>query len=161
MQFLTQCLQPLYPEGLHRILHLILSRGGRSSGAAGVGEYVDESRTHDVAEEGICFLEKFICLARESHDHVDAEEYFRPTRYLGTFSDILDLMCECSCVITPSHLLENGVASALKRNVETGRKRLVKVNPTLHIDGTAALLDALTVRQKWYVEIGEQLKNRR
>lgn len=55
------------------------------------------------------------------------------------------------------HLLN----SALKRNVETGRKRLVKVNPTLHIDGTAALLDALTVRQKWYVEIGEQLKNRR
>lgn len=55
------------------------------------------------------------------------------------------------------HLLN----SALKRNIETGRKRLVKVNPTLHIDGVAALLDCLTVRQKYYAEIGEQLKNRR
>ena len=35
-----------------------------------------------------------------------------------------------------------------------------KLSPNDHIDGTAALLDALTVRQKWYGEIGEQLKNR-
>lgn len=51
--------------------------------------------------------------------------------------------------------------SAMKRNAETNRRRLVKINPTLHIDGTAALLDAMTVRQKWYPEIGEQLMNRR
>lgn len=49
--------------------------------------------------------------------------------------------------------------SALKISTEKGRSRLVKVNPTVHIDGTAALLDCLTVRQKWYGEIGEQLKN--
>ena len=28
-----------------------------------------------------------------------------------------------------------------------------------HIDGAAALLDAMTVRQKYYAEIGAQLKN--
>lgn len=49
--------------------------------------------------------------------------------------------------------------SALKISTEKGRSRLVKVNPTVHIDGMAALLDAMTVRQKWYGEIGEQLKN--
>ena len=54
-----------------------------------------------------------------------------------------------------SHLLN----SAVKMSVERGRGKLVKVNPKLHIDGTAALLDAMTVRQKWYGEIGEQLKN--
>ena len=54
------------------------------------------------------------------------------------------------------HLLN----SAMKRN-EEGRRRLVKINPTLHIDGCAAMLDAMTVRQKWAPEIGEQLKNRR
>lgn len=54
-----------------------------------------------------------------------------------------------------SHLLN----SAIKMSVERGRGKLVKVNPKLHIDGTAALLDAMTVRQKWYGEIGEQLKN--
>lgn len=51
--------------------------------------------------------------------------------------------------------------SAIKMSNERGRGKLVKLNPSLHIDGTAALLDALTVRQKWYAEIGEQLKNSR
>lgn len=53
------------------------------------------------------------------------------------------------------HLLN----SAIKMSTERGRGKLVKVNPKLHIDGTAALLDAMTVRQKWYSEIGVQLKN--
>lgn len=54
-----------------------------------------------------------------------------------------------------SHLLN----SAIKMSTERGRGKLVKLSPSLHIDGTAALLDAMTVRQKWYAEIGEQLKN--
>ena len=49
--------------------------------------------------------------------------------------------------------------SALKVSAEKGRSKLVKIKPTAHIDGMAALLDAMTVRQKWYAEIGEQLKN--
>ena len=53
------------------------------------------------------------------------------------------------------HLL-NG---AIKMSVERGRGKLVKLSPTLHIDAAAALLDAMTVRQKWAAEIGEQLKN--
>ena len=53
------------------------------------------------------------------------------------------------------HLLN----SAIKMSVEQGRGKLVKLSPSLHIDGTAALIDAMTVRQKYYAEIGEQLKN--
>jgi len=53
------------------------------------------------------------------------------------------------------HLLN----SAMKMSVERRRGKLVKVNPTLHIDLCACLLDALCVRQKWYGEIGDQLKN--
>jgi len=53
------------------------------------------------------------------------------------------------------HLLN----SAIKMSAERGRGRLVKVNPSYHIDGCAALLDALTVRQKFYAEYGEQLRN--
>ena len=53
------------------------------------------------------------------------------------------------------HLLD----SAIKMSNERGRGKLVKINPKNHIDGTAALLDAMTVRQKYYAEIGEQLKN--
>lgn len=53
------------------------------------------------------------------------------------------------------HLLN----SATKRNSETDRRKLVKIKPTAHIDGTAAFLDALTVRQKWHGEYGVQLSN--
>lgn len=51
--------------------------------------------------------------------------------------------------------------SALKVSTEKGRSKLVKIKPTAHIDGMAALLDALTVRQKWFLEIGDQLRNHR
>ena len=53
------------------------------------------------------------------------------------------------------HLLN----SALKMNSETNRVKLIKLSTTDRIDGTAALLDAMAVRQKWYGDIGEQLKN--
>lgn len=56
-----------------------------------------------------------------------------------------------------AHLLN----SAIKMNTERGRGRLVKINATSRIDGTAALSDALCVRQKWFAEIGQQLKNER
>ena len=53
------------------------------------------------------------------------------------------------------HLLD----MALKMEVESGRCKPVKMSATAHIDGGAALLDAMTVRQKYYSEIGEQLRN--
>lgn len=49
--------------------------------------------------------------------------------------------------------------SAIKMSVERGRGKLVKLNATSHIDGMAALADAFCVRQKWYDEIGERLRN--
>ena len=53
------------------------------------------------------------------------------------------------------HLLN----SAIKMNTERGKGQLIKLNATSRIDGTAALSDAMCVRQKWYGEIGLQLKN--
>lgn len=53
------------------------------------------------------------------------------------------------------HLLN----SAIKMSTERGRGKLVKLSPQDHVDGAAALLDALCVRQKWYSEIGDRLRN--
>ena len=53
------------------------------------------------------------------------------------------------------HLLN----SAVKISTERGRGRLIKIHPTSRIDGTAALADAMTVRAKWFGEIGYQLSN--
>ena len=49
--------------------------------------------------------------------------------------------------------------SAVKMNEQRGRGRLVKVAPSVHIDGVASVLDAMTVKAKYYDEIGEMLKN--
>lgn len=54
-----------------------------------------------------------------------------------------------------AHLLSMG----MKMDIESGRMRAIKISTNEHIDGGAALLDAMTVRQKWADEIGEQLKN--
>jgi len=54
-----------------------------------------------------------------------------------------------------AHLLN----TALKQDFETQKVKIVKLGTRTRIDGTAALLDAMTVRQKWWSEIGHQLKN--
>lgn len=51
--------------------------------------------------------------------------------------------------------------SALKINAETERCKLIKVEQRAHIDGMAAFLCAMTVRQKHWDEIGRQLTNER
>ena len=48
---------------------------------------------------------------------------------------------------------------AMKQNEETRKMRPVKIESRTHIDGFVAVIDALTVRQKWADEIGEQLRN--
>lgn len=53
------------------------------------------------------------------------------------------------------HLLNSGV----KMNTERGRGRLIKISPELHIDGTAAILCAMAVRNKYYLELEHQLRN--
>lgn len=55
------------------------------------------------------------------------------------------------------HLLD----TAIEADNRNDRVRIKKVNTKVHIDGTAALLCALTVRQKWYKELGTRLKNNR
>lgn len=51
--------------------------------------------------------------------------------------------------------------SALKMENDNNKIRLVKLSPTAHIDGMAALSDAFCVRQKYFNDIGHQLTNKR
>ena len=48
---------------------------------------------------------------------------------------------------------------AVKQDEESRKIRPVKIDPRTHIDGFVAVIDALTVRQKWADSIGEQLRN--
>jgi phage terminase large subunit-like protein len=53
------------------------------------------------------------------------------------------------------HLLN----TAVRHDIKSDRYMIDKINPNKHIDGTAAFLDSMTVRQKWWTDIGEQLEN--
>ena len=48
---------------------------------------------------------------------------------------------------------------ALKQNLETRRVRMVKIEQRAKIDGIVSVICAMTVRQKYWNEIGEFLKN--
>ena len=51
--------------------------------------------------------------------------------------------------------------TALKFSAEKERCRIVKLTSTSHIDGVASMLCAMTVRQKWWSEMGYRLTNER
>lgn len=53
------------------------------------------------------------------------------------------------------HMLD----SALKFEEGTNRRRLIKINPRGHIDGMAALSDAICMRHNYYEEMAAQLSN--
>lgn len=48
---------------------------------------------------------------------------------------------------------------ALKHNMETRKFRPIKIEQRAHIDGFVSVIDAMTVRQKYWEECGELLKN--
>lgn len=50
--------------------------------------------------------------------------------------------------------------AALRMDQELNRGKLVKIKPTDHIDGLAAVIDAFTVRDKWWGHYGTRLENK-
>jgi phage terminase large subunit-like protein len=90
------------------------------------------------------------------------DDVFQGDNLFGVMQETQGLIEDGKVHIGDNDLLKmHFLDSAVKMNNERGRGRLVKVNKTRHIDGMAALLDAMTMRSKWAPEIGEQLKNKR
>lgn len=91
--------------------------------------------------------------------HVD--DVFQGENLYGVIQETQGLLEDRKIHIGDNDLLKMHLLnSAIKMSTERGRGKLVKLAPSLHIDGTAALLDAMTVRQKYHEEIGEQCKNK-
>ena len=90
--------------------------------------------------------------------HMD--DVFQGENLFGVIQETQGLLEDGKLHIGDNDLLKMHLLNgAIKMSVERGRGKLVKINPVMHIDGAAALLDAMTVRQKWSADIGEQLKN--
>ena len=90
------------------------------------------------------------------------DDVYQGENLYGVMMELQGLMEDGKVHIGDNDLLKiHFLDSAIKMSAERGRGRLIKVNSSRHIDGMAALLDAMTVRQKWAAEIGVQLKNQR
>ena len=91
--------------------------------------------------------------------HVD--DVYQGEQLYGVIQETTGLMEDGKICIGDNDLLKIHLLNcAIKMSTERGRGKLVKLSPSVHIDGAAALIDAMTVRQKHFPEIGEQLKNR-
>lgn len=88
------------------------------------------------------------------------DDVYQGTNLSPIINDLEGMMKDGIVQIGDNNLLKSHLLnSALKVDAETQRRRLVKLGNRTRIDGTAALLDALTVRSKYWAEIGPQLKN--
>ena len=63
------------------------------------------------------------------------------------------------CIANNNLLKAHFLNVALKHNLETRKFRPIKIEQRARIDGFVSVIDAMTVRQKYYNEIGELLKN--
>ena len=88
------------------------------------------------------------------------DDVFQGDNLWGVLQEMEGLFKEKKVHIGDNDLLKVHLFnSAIKMNAERGRGKLIKLNPSDHIDGVAALADAFCVRQKWYGELGDRLRN--
>lgn len=88
------------------------------------------------------------------------DDVFQGENLWGVLQEMNGLIADGKVHIGDNDLLKiHMLNAAIKMSNERGRGKLVKISPSLHIDGVAALADAFTVRQKYANEFGEQLKN--
>lgn len=130
---------------------------------------------HDVFRWCADLVEKYQILPlRVGYDRYSAQYLVQDLKAYGFVCDdvyqgdnLHPVLLECQGLLEDGkiHIGDNDLLkmhllnSAIKLSVERGRGKLVKVSPKVHIDGTAALIDALCVRQKHYNELGNRLKN--
>lgn len=90
--------------------------------------------------------------------HMD--DVFQGTNLSPVLHEMDGLLRDKSLLLGDNNLLKAHFLNVgVKQDEATRKIRPVKIDPRTHIDGFVAVVDALTVRQKWYDEIGERLKN--
>lgn len=129
----------------------------------------------DVYNWCVKLVQDYECLPlRVGYDRYSAQYLVKDLESFGFITDsvfqgenLYPVILECQGLFEDGkiHIGDNDLLkmhllnTAIKMSVERGRGKIVKLSPGAHIDGAAALLDALCMRQAWHDEIGEQLKN--
>ena len=77
----------------------------------------------------------------------------------GCLEEIGEYATKERCLEVLDEIQKACVNVALKHNMETRKFRPIKIEQRAHIDGFVSVIDAMTVRQKYWEECGELLKN--
>ena len=90
--------------------------------------------------------------------HMD--DVFQGENLAGVIREFEGVLLDGNFKIADNSLLKAHFLNvALKHNMETRKFRPVKIEQRSRIDGFVSAIDAMTVRQKYYSEIGVMLKN--
>lgn len=90
--------------------------------------------------------------------HMD--DVFQGENLAGVIREFEGILLDGNFRIADNSLLKAHFLNvALKHNMETRKFRPVKIEQRARIDGFVSVIDAMTVRQKYYNEIGVMLKN--
>lgn len=93
-------------------------------------------------------------------DGFHMDDVFQGTNLTPVLHEMDGLLRDKTLRLGKNNLLKSHFLNvAMKQDAESRKIRPVKIDPRCHIDGFVAVIDALTVRQKWAEQIGEQLKN--
>lgn len=95
-----------------------------------------------------------------SHYGFHVDDVFQGENLTPVIREFEGIIKDGNFKIANNNLLKSHFLNvALKHNMETRKFRPIKIEQRAHIDGFVSVIDAMTVRQKWYAEIGELLKN--
>ena len=90
--------------------------------------------------------------------HVD--DVFQGTNLSPLLKEFEGIIKDKKINIGENNLLKSHLLNvAVQINSGDGRMKPVKIEPRMRIDGFVSVIDAMTVRSKYYSEIGKQLEN--
>jgi phage terminase large subunit-like protein len=90
------------------------------------------------------------------------DDVFQGTNLSPILDEFEGLLKDGKIHIGDNELLKKQLLDvAVKINESDERKRPVKIESRLHIDGPVSIFDAFTVRSKWYKSIGKMLQNKK
>lgn len=108
------------------------------------------------------YCAQYLVKALEAYGfHIAGNDVFQGDNlYFPAMQPFLGLLEDDKIRIGDNDLLKvHLLNAAVKMSIERGRGKLVKINPAAHIDGCAAIMDAMVMRDKYAEEISDQLRN--
>ena len=96
---------------------------------------------------------------QQSGFHVD--DVFQGTNLSPLLKEFEGIIQDKHIEIGENNLLKSHLLNvAVQINSSDGRMKPVKIEPRMRIDGFVSVIDAMTVRSKYFSEIGKQLENK-